>query len=235
MFPSQLRIDDQEQAKEGKLTIIAQRPRILRGLITCVFLLLFAAAIAAANSETSGQRLAMLEVNLIIGAAVCCVTNFVASILYLVYHRLEADALALAAGQVGFVFFITLVIVGTLWFHYQFAVWWGWDKALTFAVFVVPVYLSYLLLRHYAYPGQAPVLAAVLAIFAFLDLPLAMLAVSLRTPRTASPRQLPGPYLLTGETFLRITMLAAAATWLAYEREVKRQREMMIENPLSRL
>lgn len=40
--------------------------------------------------------------------------------------------------------------------------------------------MSYLILRRYAYLGQTSVLAAVLGIFAFLDIPLMYVAVAMK-------------------------------------------------------
>ncbi|SRR6266849_2487360 len=71
---------------------------------------------------------------------------------------------------VGLLFCSMLLITGALWSHDLFAIWWTWNAVLTTALLLWAVYMSYLILRHYSNPGQTPTLAAVLAIFAFLDL-----------------------------------------------------------------
>jgi heme exporter protein C len=156
-------------------------------------------------------------------AIVCFATNFVSSIVYLARRQTQADALALAAEQVG-VIFLSALLVGGLWLsHLLFVVWWTWDKILTWGVFVWPVYLSCLLLRRYANLGQGSTLAAVLSVFAFLDLPLAYFSVILRQRRSSPVAHLNGDLLSLIWTCMSLTTLAAVAIWLLYQRAKNQQ------------
>jgi len=116
-----------------------------------------------------------------------------------------------------------LLISGPFWFHRLFAVWWTWDKVLTWGVLVWPVYLSCLLLRQYANVGQASTLAAVLSVFAFLYLPLAYFSVILRQPRGSSVvpvNEVPASLVCI---VVSVTVLAAVAIWLLYQRARNQQ------------
>jgi heme exporter protein C len=164
-------------------------------------------------------------------AIICFATNFVFSIAYLAHRKPRADALALAAEQVGVIFLSALLIGGPFWFHRLFALWWTWDKVLTWGVLVWPVYLSCLLLRRYADLGQASTLAAVLSVFAFLDLPLAYFSVILRQPRSScvvSVNEVPASLV---RIFVSVTALAAVAIWLLYQR-ARNQQEVWAQEAL---
>lgn len=158
------------------------------------------------------------------GAVMCFFTNFVASICYLAYRRPEADALALATAEVGLVFCSVLLISGALWSHYLFAAWWIRSTIMTGASLLCLIYMSYLLLRYYANLGQTSVLAAVVGIFAFLDVPLTYVSVAMRNSRAPMAAELEpnlhagsdGPLVWGSVTF---TVFAAAAVWVRYRAE----------------
>jgi hypothetical protein len=80
-----------------------------------------------------------------------------------------------------------------------------------------------LLLRRYANVGQASTLAAVLSVFAFLDLPLAYFSVILRQPRGSSVvpvNEVPASLVCI---VVSVTVLAAVAIWLLYQRARNQQ------------
>jgi len=195
------------------------RSRMNRGFSGCALLLLATILIAAGGSQEPAQRLVSCELALTFAAILCFATNFVSSILYLARRQPDVDALALAAAQVGITFLSALLVGGLFWFHHLFAVWWTWDKVLTWGVLVWPVYMSCLLLRRCASLGQASTLAAVLGIFAFLDLPLAYFSVILRQRRISSVPLMNGQLRLIVWTCVSLTVLAAVAIWLLYRRE----------------
>jgi ABC-type transport system involved in cytochrome c biogenesis permease subunit len=207
------------------------KSRTSREILVCACLILVTIAIASSGSREPVQRLVSSELALTLAAVACFATNFVSSILYLAHRQTEADALALAAAQVG-VIFLSALLVGGFWFHHLFAVWWTWDKALTWGVLVWPVYLSCLLLRRYANLGQAATLAAVLSIFAFLDLPLAYFSVALREGRSSSVPRLNGVLPSLVCACATLTLLAGVAMWLLYRRE-RNQQEVAAQEALS--
>jgi heme exporter protein C len=125
--------------------------------------------------------------------------SFLSSVAYLVYRNnhpsraLGADALALASAEVGVVFCTVVLITGPLWARPVWGIWWTWDARLTTTLVLWLVYVSYLLLRHFASGSQVQTLAAVLAIFGYVDVPIVYM--STRWWRT----QHPGPVFGGGE------------------------------------
>jgi heme exporter protein C len=104
--------------------------------------------------------------------------SFVASIVYLASRRsnpqraLGADAAALATAEMGMVFCTLVLIQGPLWARPVWGIWWTWDARLTSTLVLWLIYASYLLLRKFAEGPQMQTLAAVLAIFGYVDVPI---------------------------------------------------------------
>jgi heme exporter protein C len=199
------------------------KPRINRRFWGCALLLLAIIAIAAGGSQEPAQRLLSSELAITLAAIICFATNFVSSMLYLAHRQTQADALALAATQVGVLFLSAILVGGPFWFHHLFDVWWAWDRVLTWSVLVWPIYLSCLLRRRYADLGQASTLAAILSIFAFLDLPLAYFSVVLRQGRGSSIAWMNDMLPSLACTCASFTMLAVVSIRLLYQRERDRQ------------
>ena len=108
--------------------------------------------------------------------------SFVASLLFLAWRRgrptlaQAADAWALAAAEVGVVFCTVVLITGPLWGKPVWGIWWTWDARLTTTLVLWLIYVSYLLLRKFAAGPQMQTLAAVLAVFGALDVPIVYMA-----------------------------------------------------------
>jgi heme exporter protein C len=116
--------------------------------------------------------------------------NFLASIWYLIRRSVAADALALASAEVGVSFCTIVLLTGPIWARPIWGIWWTWDARLTSTLVLWLIYVSYLILRHYATGGQVPVLAAVLGVFGFLDVPIVYMAI--RWFRTQHPQPVIG-------------------------------------------
>ena len=126
-------------------------------------------------------------------AGLCFFVNFLASIVYLWKRSLEADALALASAEVGVVFCTIVLITGPIWARPVWGIWWTWEARLTSTLVLWLIYVSYLVLRRFAAGSQTPVLAAALAIFGFVDVPIVYM--SIRWFRTQHPQ----PVIAGGE------------------------------------
>jgi heme exporter protein C len=87
-----------------------------------------------------------------------------------------ADALAVAAAEVGVVFCSVGLVTGPLWGRRAWGIWWTWDARLTTTLVLWLIYVSYLLLRRFAAGPQMQTLAAVLGIFGALDVPIVYMA-----------------------------------------------------------
>jgi len=126
-------------------------------------------------------------------AGLCFFVNFLASIVYLWKRSLDADALALASAEVGVVFCTIVLITGPIWARPVWGIWWTWEARLTSTLVLWLIYVSYLVLRRFAAGSQTPVLAAALAIFGFVDVPIVYM--SIRWFRTQHPQ----PVIAGGE------------------------------------
>jgi heme exporter protein C len=119
--------------------------------------------------------------------------NFVASVLVLLWRRtnptraLVADACALSGAQVGVVFCSVVLVTGPLWGRPVWGIWWTWDARLTTTLVLWLIYVSYLLVRRFAAGSEMQTLAAVLAVFGALDMPINYLANRLWRTQHPSP------------------------------------------------
>src|SRR5579859_3246901 len=103
--------------------------------------------------------------------------NLVASVAYLVRKNPRADAVALVSAEVGVVFCTVVLVTGPIWARPVWGIWWTWDLRLTLTLVLWLIYVSYLMLRRFSTSSQTPVLAAVLAIFGALDVPLVYFSI----------------------------------------------------------
>lgn len=117
--------------------------------------------------------------------------NCIASLLYLFWRNRNveraaaADAFALASAEVTVLYASVGLATGMLWGRAAWGIWWAWDARLTTYLLLWLLYVSYLMLRSYSAGGQTAVIAAVLAIFAAIDIPICFM--SIRWWRTQHP------------------------------------------------
>src|SRR3954470_19846516 len=150
------------------------------------------AMVGAPTEQTMGevQRIFYYHVPSAWVAFLCFFVNFLASIWYLIKRSARTDAVALACAEVGVVFCTIVLITGPLWARPVWGIWWTWDARLTSTLVLWLIYVSYLILRRYGAGGQTPVIAAALAIFGFVDVPLVYM--SIRWFRTQHPQPVIG-------------------------------------------
>src|SRR6266705_1701273 len=140
---------------------------------------LYEALIAAPTEQTMGnvQRIFYYHVPSAWTAFLLFLINFVASVTYLVRRNAKADILALTSAEVGVVFCTVVLVTGPIWARPVWGIWWTWDLRLTLTLVLWLIYVSYLMLRRFSTSGQTPVLAAVLAVFGALDMPLVYFSI----------------------------------------------------------
>ncbi len=140
---------------------------------------LYEALIAAPTEQTMGnvQRIFYYHVPSAWTAFLLFLINFVASVTYLIRRDVKADILALTTAEVGVVFCTVVLVTGPIWARPVWGIWWTWDLRLTLTLVLWLIYVSYLMLRRFSTSGQTPVLAAVLAIFGALDVPLVYFSI----------------------------------------------------------
>jgi heme exporter protein C len=109
--------------------------------------------------------------------------NLAASIGYLALRRNntiaaeKCDAFALANAEMGTVFCAVNLTTGPLWARPVWGIWWTWDERLTSTLILFLIYVAYLMVRRFSIAGQTQTLAAVLAIFGFLDVPIVYFSI----------------------------------------------------------
>lgn len=125
--------------------------------------------------------------------------NLVASVVYLATRRSNplraqaADALALASAEMTVVFVTIGLATGMLWAKPVWGIWWTWGPRLTSVLVLWLIYVSYLLLRRFTAGGQTQVLAAVLSIFAAVDVPIVYMSIRWWRTQHPSPVFFGGP------------------------------------------
>ena len=164
-------------------------------------------------------------------AAVCFFVNFLASAAYLWERNTASDAVAAASAEVGVMFCTIVLITGPIWARPVWGIWWTWDARLTTTLVLWLIYVSYLVLRRFAAGGQTQVLAASLAVFGFLDVPIVYM--SIRWFRTQHPSPVMGggensglaPAMLHVFLFnlAAFTVLGLFFVWLRYKMELAQQ------------
>ncbi len=156
------------------------------------------------------------------------IVNCIASIYFLVKRTSASDALAVSAAEVGVIFCLVVLVTGPIWARYAWGTWWVWDARLSTTLLLWLLYMSYLILRRAAEPGSSNVLAACLAIFASLDIPLVYM--SNRWFRTNHPQPVIGNGLdpdmarVLNWNFLAFLAFAVLVCWFRYSIERLAQR-----------
>jgi heme exporter protein C len=88
------------------------------------------------------------------------------------------DVLAVTAAEVGVVFCTHVLITGPIWARPVWGIWWApGDIRLTSTLVLWLIYVSYLVLRRFSDSSQTQKLAAVLAVFGALDVPLVYFSI----------------------------------------------------------
>jgi heme exporter protein C len=109
--------------------------------------------------------------------------NFAASLFYLYWRRrdplkaLTADAVAISSAEVTVVYSSICLLTGMMWGRAAWGIWWTWDARLTSMLLLWLLYVSYLMLRKLSSTGQTHTLAAVLSVFAAIDVPIVYMSI----------------------------------------------------------
>lgn len=105
---------------------------------------------------------------------------FISGIFYLIERKTFWDQLCVSAVEVGFVFCSVVLSTGPLWAKPVWGVWWTWDPRLTTTFLLWLIYAGFILARSYvendAFKAK---LSSIIAIVAFIDVPLIHYSVKL--------------------------------------------------------
>jgi heme exporter protein C len=192
---------------------------------------LYEALVAAPTEQTMGdvQRIFYYHVPSAWTAFILFFVNFFASVVYLVRRIAKADIVALVTAEVGVVFCSVVLVTGPIWARPVWGIWWTWDLRLTLTLVLWLIYVSYLVLRRFSSGGQTPLLAAVLAVFGALDVPLVYFSIWFF--RTQHPQPVIGGGGSIDPRMLHVLLInwaafscfAALVCWSRYKLEVLRR------------
>jgi heme exporter protein C len=88
------------------------------------------------------------------------------------------DVLAVTTAEVGVVFCTIVLVTGPIWARPVWGIWWApGDIRLTSTLVLWLIYVSYLVLRRFSNSAQTQMLAAALAVFGALDVPLVYFSI----------------------------------------------------------
>jgi heme exporter protein C len=125
--------------------------------------------------------------------------NLAASLFYLYWRRrdplkaLTADAVAIASAEVTVVYASLCLLTGSIWGKPVWGIWWTWDERLTSMLLLWLIYVSYLVVRRFSSTGQTHALAAVLSVFAAVDVPIVYMSIRWWRTQHPSPIFFGGP------------------------------------------
>jgi heme exporter protein C len=108
------------------------------------------------------------------------------------------------------VFCTVVLVTGPLWARPVWGIWWTWDVRLTSTLVLWLIYVSYLILRRFSSSGQTPVMAAALAVFGALDVPLVYFSIWIF--RTQHPQPVIGGGGSIDPRMLHVLLM----NWLAF-------------------
>ena len=176
-------------------------------------------------------RIIFIHVPAAITAQVLYTVALVASVMFLVKKDFVWDSLSVSCIEVGTMLVMVNLVTGSIWGRNQWGVWWAWDLRMTSQLMCFLLYLGYLLVRPaIGEPTARATMSAFIAIFAYADIPLVLMAIRLPNVRT----QHPGAVLETGNLapvyrgpfgigVLAVILLAAAMVIIRMQQESARR------------
>lgn len=123
----------------------------------------------------------------------------------------KLDILAVTSAEVGVVFCTIVLVTGPLWARPVWGIWWApGDIRLTSTLVLWLIYVSYLVLRRFSSSAQTQMLAAALAVFGALDVPLVYFSIWFF--RTQHPQPVIGGGGSMDPRMLQVLLIS----WLAF-------------------
>jgi heme exporter protein C len=114
-------------------------------------------------------------------ALLCLGATAFFSLLYLIPRLSKPiwDLTALAFAEVGTVFLVLTVLLGSMWGRITWGVWWTWDARLTSTAILAVLFIGYLAVRRLDAPYQVRARrSAIVALVAAADLPVVHFSVN---------------------------------------------------------
>ena len=164
------------------ITVGTRRAQRVLGWLTLLGLAataVFALAVVPADAEQGDlQRLMYVHVPAAWLAFLSFGVVFLASVAYLRTGRIRWDRVAVASAEIGVLFCVLTLILGSLWGRPVWGTWWTWDPRLTTTVVLLLIYVGYLSLRNVAdSPSRRAHWSAVVGVVGFVDVPIVHMSV----------------------------------------------------------
>ncbi len=103
---------------------------------------------------------------------------FLMGVLYLIQRDLRWDRVAQSSAEIGVVFTVLTLALGSMWGKPTWGVWWTWDPRLTTTAIMLAIYVGYLAIRSFADdPDKRARWAAIVGIIGFANVPIVYLSV----------------------------------------------------------
>jgi heme exporter protein C len=160
------------------------------GLATLVFILvgLYMAFLYAPTEVNMGlvYRIFFFHLGAVAAGFIAILLVAIAGIAYLRTGKRAWDRIAEASAEIGVVFTVIALLMGSIWAKPIWGVWWTWDPRLTSYLILLLIYIAYLMLRASARDDpRVARFSAVFGIVGFIDVPIVI--VSARYWRAISP------------------------------------------------
>jgi heme exporter protein C len=172
-------------------------------------------------TQGSLQKIFYVHLGLVAGMYVPIFFGMLFGILYLTTKKSSMDSLSLACVEVGYLCTTGVLITGSIWAKPVWGAWWTWDPRLTTTLLIWLAYSAYMIVRSFiGNTQQGRQWAAVIAVIAFLDVPLIHYSVRFFRgvhPTVVSSGGVQSQMLLT--LLLTITcflLLTASLVWLRF-------------------
>lgn len=102
------------------------------------------------------------------------------SVRFLMTKNQRFDTCARVAMQIALLFVVATMITGDLWTRFEWGVWWTWEPRLTTYLILMLIVIAYFVLRNaLEEPERRATYAAVIAIIAFVDVPICYMVTRL--------------------------------------------------------
>ena len=160
------------------------------GIATLVFILagLYMAFVYAPTEVNMGlvYRIFYFHLGAVAAGFIAIMIVAIAGIAYLRTGKRSWDRIAEASAEIGVMFTIIALLMGSIWAKPIWGVWWTWDPRLTSYLILLLIYIAYLMLRASARDdARVARFSAVFGIVGFIDVPIVI--VSARYWRAISP------------------------------------------------
>jgi heme exporter protein C len=134
------------------------------------------------------------------------------SLAYLFGGSERGDRVALSSAELGVLFGLCVLVSGPLWARAAWGVYWQWEARLTSSLLLWLMLVAYVLARRYGGPS-ARKLAAAIALFAAVDVPLVYFSV--RFFRSIHPNNTVVTTLVPGmRAAFWLSLLAFTGLWI---------------------